>query len=115
MRRLIACLTAAAPLACAQTNPAPQYRSRRRQAGRSQISGGDPWTEHENYTVEAKPPDSLHPAITNLRHSWWDISDPPFWTEAFKVMIHDIGLKLVRSEGPVETFVIDHAARPSAN
>lgn len=30
-------------------------------------------------------------------------------------MIHDIGLKLVRSEGSVESFVIDHAERPSAN
>lgn len=195
-----------------------------------QISGGAPWTEHENYTVEAKPPTDLRPPLTNLRHSWWDISDPRLremlqalvidrfqlkfhtetktgvvyvlekggkklklqptddkrwppnptgntrlsevdfvserfyvinesmpqlakfaadyvlrapvldrtdlngsfdyteppplderdpatidFAEAFKAMIHDIGLKLVRSEGSVESFVIDHAERPSAN
>lgn len=37
------------------------------------------------------------------------------FTEAFKSVIQDIGLKLVRSRGPVETFVIDHAEKPSAN
>jgi uncharacterized protein (TIGR03435 family) len=34
---------------------------------------------------------------------------------SFQTMIHDIGLKLEPSKGPVETFIIDHAEKPSAN
>jgi uncharacterized protein (TIGR03435 family) len=34
---------------------------------------------------------------------------------AFTVFIREVGLKLTASKGSVETFVIDHAARPSAN
>ena len=34
---------------------------------------------------------------------------------SFTVFIRDIGLKLTSSKGPVETFVIEHAERPSAN
>jgi len=34
---------------------------------------------------------------------------------SFTVFIRDIGLKLISSKGPVETFVIEHAAKPSAN
>ncbi len=34
---------------------------------------------------------------------------------AFTVFIRDIGLKLRSSTGPVETFVIEHAEKPSAN
>jgi uncharacterized protein (TIGR03435 family) len=33
----------------------------------------------------------------------------------FMVFIRDLGLKLVSSKGPVETFAIDHAQKPSAN
>ncbi len=34
---------------------------------------------------------------------------------SFTVFVQDIGLKLTSSRGPVETFVIEHAERPSAN
>jgi uncharacterized protein (TIGR03435 family) len=34
---------------------------------------------------------------------------------SFTVFIRDIGMKLTSSKGPVETFVIEHAAKPSAN
>lgn len=34
---------------------------------------------------------------------------------SFTVFIRDIGLKLTSSKGPVETFVIEHAEKPSAN
>jgi uncharacterized protein (TIGR03435 family) len=34
---------------------------------------------------------------------------------SFAVFIRDIGLKLTSSKGPVETFVIEHAEKPSAN
>lgn len=36
-------------------------------------------------------------------------------TDAFLRMIGDMGLKLEHTQGPVETFVIDHAEKPSAN
>lgn len=61
---------------------------------------------------------------TNLSGSF-DYTEPPpleerdpatiDFTEAFKSMIQDIGLKLVRIEGPVESLVIDHAEKPSDN
>jgi uncharacterized protein (TIGR03435 family) len=35
--------------------------------------------------------------------------------DSFKLFIEEIGLKLVPSTGPVETFVIDHAEPPSPN
>jgi uncharacterized protein (TIGR03435 family) len=34
---------------------------------------------------------------------------------SFTVFIRDIGLKLTSAKGPVETFVIEHAEKPSAN
>ncbi len=34
---------------------------------------------------------------------------------SFTVFIQDVGLKLTSSKGPVETFVIEHAEKPSAN
>ena len=34
---------------------------------------------------------------------------------SFTVFIRDIGLKLTPSKGPVETFVIEEAEKPSAN
>jgi uncharacterized protein (TIGR03435 family) len=36
-------------------------------------------------------------------------------TGSFLNMVHDIGLKLSPSKGPVETLVIDHAEKPSDN
>lgn len=41
-----------------------------------------------------------------------DNSDPE---GTFQVFLHDVGLKLTPSKGPVETFLIEHADRPSAN
>jgi len=40
-----------------------------------QISGGDAWTEKDNYDVEAKPPESLRSTILTLRYSWYGIED----------------------------------------
>jgi uncharacterized protein (TIGR03435 family) len=40
------------------------------------------------------------------------IGEPP---DSFVNMIQEIGLKLTPTKGPVETFVIDHAERPSPN
>ena len=34
---------------------------------------------------------------------------------SFLRLIQEVGLKLERAKGPVETFVIDHAAKPSPN
>ena len=34
---------------------------------------------------------------------------------SFTVFIRGIGLKLTSAKGPVETFVIEHAEKPSAN
>ena len=36
-------------------------------------------------------------------------------TDSFQRLVPELGLKLVRSKGPVETFVIDHAEKPSEN
>jgi uncharacterized protein (TIGR03435 family) len=41
-----------------------------------------------------------------------DNSDPE---ASFMVFIRDIGLKLTSSKGPVDTFVIEHAEKPSSN
>jgi uncharacterized protein (TIGR03435 family) len=40
-----------------------------------QISGGESWIEKDEYEIEAKPPASLQPSITNLRYSWFGIED----------------------------------------
>jgi uncharacterized protein (TIGR03435 family) len=37
------------------------------------------------------------------------------FNESFKMLLKEIGLRVVPSTGPVETFVIDHAEPPSAN
>jgi Protein of unknown function (DUF3738) len=36
-------------------------------------------------------------------------------SESFKGLIREIGLKLEPAQGPVETFIIDHAEKPSPN
>ena len=54
---------------------------------------------------------------------WFDYRDPDAKVDqdngdfegSFTVFIRDIGLKLTSAKGPVETFVIEHAERPSAN
>jgi uncharacterized protein (TIGR03435 family) len=40
-----------------------------------QISGGDEWTAKDEYVVEAKPPEHLQPAITDLKHTLFGIED----------------------------------------
>jgi len=49
---------------------------------------------------------------TRLDDSEANYSDP---SDSFLRLIVELGLKLERSKGPVETFIIDHASRPSAN
>ena len=49
------------------------------------------------------------PRVPDLEPNYTNNSD------SFLHMIHDAGLKLVHSNGPVEIFVIDHAARPEPN
>jgi uncharacterized protein (TIGR03435 family) len=39
----------------------------------------------------------------------------PDQTDTFLHFLSELGLKLERSKGPVESFVIDHAAKPSPN
>ena len=59
---------------------------------------------------------------TNLAGAF-DYKSPPETPDAdgrepigsFETMIHDIGLKLEPSKGLIETFVIDHAEKPSPN
>jgi uncharacterized protein (TIGR03435 family) len=54
---------------------------------------------------------------------WFDYRDADARNEqdnsdfeaSFTVFIRDIGLKLTSSKGPVETFVIEHAEKPSSN
>lgn len=44
--------------------------------------------------------------------------DPPSATnyeDKFQLFIQEIGLKLTKSTGPVQTFIIDHAEKPSPN
>src|SRR6185312_13129631 len=41
-----------------------------------QISGGEAWTEKDNYDIEAKPPENLRSRIKSLRYSWYEIRDP---------------------------------------
>jgi len=36
-------------------------------------------------------------------------------SESFKGLTREIGLKLEPAQGPVETFIIDHAEKPSPN
>jgi len=43
-----------------------------------------------------------------------DLHNSPF-ADNFKRLIPLLGLKLERTTGPVETFIIDHAEKPSAN
>jgi len=46
---------------------------------------------------------------------WKTDQDNTDFEGSFTVFIRDIGLKLTSAKGPVETFVIEHAAKPSAN
>lgn len=44
-----------------------------------------------------------------------DMSDPDVHTSSFIGFISELGLRLKKSQGPVETIVIDHAEKPSEN
>jgi uncharacterized protein (TIGR03435 family) len=49
---------------------------------------------------------------TLLDDSEANYSDP---SDSFLRLVPELGLRLERSKGPVETFVIEFAARPSSN
>jgi uncharacterized protein (TIGR03435 family) len=40
-----------------------------------QVSGGDPWTQKEEYDIEAVPPDNLRASFTDLKYTWYGIDD----------------------------------------
>jgi uncharacterized protein (TIGR03435 family) len=43
------------------------------------------------------------------------VQDNGDFESSFTMFVRDIGLRLASAKGPVETFVIEHAERPSAN
>jgi hypothetical protein len=60
-----------------------------------QMSGGDPWTEKDEYNVEAKPPENSQ-IVFNLRHTWFGIEDEHLRQMLQALLMERFQLKLHR-------------------
>jgi len=64
------------------------------------------------YDITLKRPDSVPPPPTS-ESAGGAAQDPS--SAVVLSLVEDLGLKLVSSKAPVETLVIDHIERPTAN
>ncbi len=77
-----------------------------------QISGGDAWTEKENYYIEAKPPENLRSSITNLRYSWYGIEDEHLRQMLQALLIDRFQLKFHTETKTGRVYLLEKSGRP---
>ncbi len=80
--------------------------------GRWQLSGGDAWTEKQNYDIEAKAAESTPPVTYNLRHSNFTIADPRLRQMLQALPIERFQLKLHRNTMTGEVYLLEKSGRP---
>ena len=80
-----------------------------------QISGGDPWTEKDNYDIQAKPPENLLPRIKTLRYSNYSIEDPRLREMLQALLIDRFQLKFHRETKTGNVYLLQTKGDTSAS
>lgn len=76
-----------------------------------QISGGEAWTEKENYDIEAKPPENLRPGIRSLRYSWYEIQDAQLRAMLQALLIDRFQLQLHRETRTGDVYLLKQSGK----
>src|SRR5882762_8699443 len=71
-----------------------------------QISGGDAWTEKDNYNVEAKPGGNLRSSIKDLRHTLFGIEDEHLRQMLQALLIDRFQLKFHRETKTGDVYLL---------
>ncbi|MDR3698459.1 MAG: M56 family metallopeptidase [Candidatus Sulfopaludibacter sp.] len=79
-----------------------------------QVSGGDAWTEQDEYDIEAKPPEALRSSIKTLRYTWYGIEDEHLRQMLQALLIDRFQLKFHRETRTGDVYVMARSARPLA-
>jgi uncharacterized protein (TIGR03435 family) len=72
-----------------------------------QISGGDAWTEKDDYNVEAKPAENLRSSIKDLRHTLFGIEDEHLREMLQALLIDRFQLKFHREAKTGDVYLLE--------
>lgn len=76
-----------------------------------QISGGEAWTEKENYDIEAKPPENLRSSIKSLRYSWYEIRDVQLRSMLQALLIDRFQLQFHRETRTGDVYLLKQSGK----
>src|SRR5262249_47478175 len=76
-----------------------------------QISGGEAWTEKENYEIEAKPPENLRSSIKSLRYSWYEIRDKQLRAMLQSLLISRFQLQFHRETRTGDVYLLKQSGK----
>lgn len=76
-----------------------------------QISGGEAWTEKENYDIEGKPPENLRSSIKSLRYSWYEIRDEQLRAMLQSLLINRFQLQFHREARTGDVFLLEQSGK----
>ena len=76
-----------------------------------QISGGETWTEKENYNIEAKPPENLRSSIKSLRYSWYEIRDAQLRAMLQALLINRFQLQFHRETRTGDVYLLKQSGK----
>ncbi len=77
-----------------------------------QITGGNAWVDHDNYDLEAKPPEELQLTFTNLRYSWYGIGDERLRKMLQALLIDRFQLKFHRDTKTGTAYLLEKSGKP---
>lgn len=77
-----------------------------------QVSGGDDWTEKENFDIEAKPPEGLRSSIKSLRYSWYEIRDETLREMLQALLIRRFQLQVHRQTRTGDVYLLEQSGKP---
>lgn len=76
-----------------------------------QISGGESWTEKEQYDIEAKPPENLRSSIRSLRYSWYEIRDKQLRAMLQSLLISRFQLQIHRKTATGDVYLLEQSGK----
>lgn len=76
-----------------------------------QISGGEAWTENDNYDIEAKPPENLRSSIKSLRYSWYEIRDQQLRAMLQSLLINRFQLQFHRETRTGDVYLLKQSGK----
>jgi uncharacterized protein (TIGR03435 family) len=76
-----------------------------------QVSGGEAWTEKENYDIEAKPPENLRSSIRSLRYSWYEIRDENLREMLQALLIERFQVRFHRETRTGDVYLLEQSGK----